>query len=46
MDREKLDSIIKNVRFAKEKIEAANVVTCQINDELFEMTATKIDEIN
>ena len=46
MDREKLDSIIKNVRFAKEKIEAANKVAGQINDELFELTAGTIDEIN
>ena len=46
MDREKLDFIIKNVRFAKEKIEAANKVAGQINDELFEQTAGTIDEIN
>ena len=46
MDREKLDFIIRKVRFAKEKIEDANKVADQINDELFEMTASTIDEIN
>lgn len=47
MDRDKLDFIIRNVRFAKEKIEAANKVAGQINDELFDMTtASTIDEIN
>ena len=47
MDGDKLDFIIRNVRFAKEKIEAANKVAGQINDELFDMTtASTIDEIN
>lgn len=46
MDRDKLDFIIRNVRSAKKMIEAANVVAGQINDELFEMTASTIDEIN
>jgi hypothetical protein len=46
MDRDKLDFIIRKVRFAKEKIEAANKVAAQINDELFELTASTIDEIN
>lgn len=46
MDRDKLDFIIRKVRSAKEKIEAAKVVAGQINDELFELTAGTIDEIN